>query len=135
MHGLLERPRWTEGEIGLLTHFYGRFPAAYISEDLRCSQRAIHTYAHRHALKGYRSLRASEEARARFWAVRQHYIRDSPYHWVQEDPIHQVLDLLWRPAEGVPSCRDCSRLPECRARSVGPLPCERLTVRESLEHL
>jgi len=135
MHGLLQRPRWTQVEIELLTHFYGHFPAAYICHALRRSQQAVYTYAYRHGLKADTTPHPAPQVRASFWATWQQTIQRNWSHWAREGLAEGALDLLWRPATAFPSCQGCPHLPTCRSRADNPLPCEQLTVREILSSL
>jgi len=95
----------------------------------------VYTYAYRHGLKADRTLRTSNEARARFWAAWQGYIECNWGRWVQAGMAEGALELLWRPATPFPSCHDCPHLSHCRATRGRPVPCERLTLREALNTL
>jgi hypothetical protein len=130
--GLVRRPRWSEVEVELVSHFYGKFPTAYIALGLRRSKQAVYTYAYRHGLRAGNTPRPSGRALARFWAVWQGVIQRNWCRWVQEGVAEQAFGLLWRPATAFRSCQDCPHLPGCQCQADKPLPCERLTVREVL---
>ena len=134
LHGVLQRPRWHAIEIEILTHFYGRFPVAYICEGLRRGKQAVYTYAYRHGLKASRALRTSDQALAAFWAAWQEYISHNWTRWRREGVAEEAFELLWRPASRFVSCRKCPRGSECRVDADTPLDCERLTVREYLRY-
>jgi hypothetical protein len=134
LYQVLRNPNWSEVEVEILTHFYGRSPVACIAAGVRRPRQGVYNCAHRLGLKGGGAPRATDNTRAHFWTGWQAHILENMTRWVQEGLAEQALELLWRPPTRYLGCQDCAHLPECQGNTRKPVRCERLTVREYLQY-